>query len=437
MSVHLIEIHDAGVRVLLDGKVVCASPGVAVIEKSEVIVGRAAEARAHFEPRAVNTRFWQQLNETPLRQKNRKCRHHADLAYHHLSAVLAEAGRPDEAIIAVPSTFEPQQLALLLGIAAACGLRVSGLVDYAVAALAGTAAPGAYAVAELYQHHAAVTSVRVGEKVRREAVVSIDQSGLSRIHEACVDLIADAFLEQSRFDPLHEAATEQLLYTHLPGWLNEARTAGELSLAIEYDGARFAARIPVREILRITEMVLAPVAEAVPSDSMLVLAPWLARQPGAVSHLPDSITLPENAVQIGTSQHRLALGTGKDGVAFTLELPRTTKPTLESRASESVPHVNRAARGATHPTHVLGGAIAHALTPEPLNLSADGKISRAGAQPVPCSLAMEGPLARLKVSSGSVLVNGRHVADDCTVLAGDRISFDGGQAAFMAIRVED
>lgn len=437
MSLHLIEIHDAGVRVLLGGKVLCVSPGVAVIEKSEVIVGLAAEARAHFEPRAANTRFWQQLNETPLRQKNRKCRHHADLAYHHLSAVLAEAGRPDEAIFAVPSTFEPQQLALLLGIAAACGLHVSGLVDYAVAALAGTAAPGAYAIAELYQHHAAVTSVRVGETVRREGVATIDQSGLSRIHEACVDLIADAFLEQSRFDPLHEAATEQLLYTHLPGWLNEARTAGELSLAIEYDGARFAARIPVREILRITEMVLAPVAEAVPSDANLVLAPWLARQPGAISHLPTSITLPDNAVQLGMTEHRLALGTGKDGVTFTLELPRTTKPTLKSAASESIPQDNRAARGATQPTHVLGGAVAHALTPEPLNLSADGTIFRSGVHSAPCSIAIEGEFARLKVSGSNVLVNGRHVATGCTLMAGDRISFNGGRTTFMAIRVED
>lgn len=432
MPLTVIEIHDAGLRVLRDGRQVCVSPGVALVENGEVLVGKPAHARALLNPRTVSTRFWQQLNELPLPQKSRQARHHADLAYHHLKAVLDEAGNPEDAILAVPSNFTEQQLALLLGIAGACGLRVGGLVDASVAALAGVAPPGDYVLADLFQHHAVVCRLHVDDRVSRQAVDTLDQPGLARLYEACVDLIADAFLEQSRFDPLHEAATEQLLHTHLPDWLGQAASGGELDLAIDYQGTRFHARIPAREIVRVTEMVVAPIGESVRSGVSFVMAPWLARLPGVTASLGPGIPLSDDAVYRGIAEHRLAFGTGAEGVAFVTELPAAADPQAAfagaSRTAEQV---------ALAPTHLLAGATAKGLGEVPVYLRPDGSIAHLADGLASCSVVIEAAGATLRVSGADATVNGQPVLETCTLSPGDRIVLDGGRAVFVPIRVEE
>ena len=54
-------------------------------------------------------------------------------------------------------------------------------------------------------------SLEVSGAVKRTAVKVIDDVGLLAIQDKCVNHIADLFVQQSRFDPLHHAATEQAL----------------------------------------------------------------------------------------------------------------------------------------------------------------------------------------------------------------------------------
>ena len=128
MSLNVIELNDTGLRVTRDGVVVCVSPGVALVDAHGVVCGDAALRRAQVQPRDVYQHFWRQLNETPLPDARRHCRHHADLAYHHLASVLDAAGRPAEAVLVVPSHYQDAELALLLGIAAALKLKVAASI---------------------------------------------------------------------------------------------------------------------------------------------------------------------------------------------------------------------------------------------------------------------------------------------------------------------
>ena len=47
----------------------------------------------------------------------------------------------------------------------------------------------------------------------------LPQHGWLALQQAWLDLIAAAFVRKTRFDPLHEAASEQRLWDGLPGWL--------------------------------------------------------------------------------------------------------------------------------------------------------------------------------------------------------------------------
>ena len=86
MSLIVLEISDAGIIATavtpaglleIDGQAT-ESPGFALPEKDGLLVGKAAESKAHLFPLQVIHRFWDQLNTEPLKQKGRHAQNHAD-----------------------------------------------------------------------------------------------------------------------------------------------------------------------------------------------------------------------------------------------------------------------------------------------------------------------------------------------------------------------
>lgn len=429
MSLNVIELNDTGIRVTRDGTVVCTSPGIALVDRHAVLCGEAALQRAQIQPRDVYQHFWRQLNETPLADARRHCRHHADLAYHHLASVLDAAGRPAEAVLVVPGHYDDAQLALLLGIARALKLEVAGLVDSSIAALAACAPAGRYGVVELYRHHVSVSTVVVDTEVRRLAFDDIEQAGLARIEAAAVDLVAAALLGQARFDALHEASSAQLLHDQLPRWLAQAAQQSEVAISLDYRGKRFSARVAARDFMHITDMVLATVCERLPAQSQVLVSATLAALPGALEQLAPARALPADACYRGVAAHRLALGTGKDGVAHVTQLPPARTPLFENREADAQRDSPRRA-----PSHVLAGHAAHAIAVTPLYLHADGRVATA-ADGASCAIARRGEQAVLHVNGVETRINGVLAASSSVLQAGDHITLAGGRALFIPIIV--
>lgn len=429
MSLNVIELNDTGIRVTRDGTVVCVSPGIALVDAHTVLCGDAAMQRAQMQPRDVYQHFWRQLNETPLPDARRHCRHHADLAYHHLASVLDAAGRPAEAVLVVPGHYDDAQLALLLGIAQSLKLDVAGLVDSSVAAVAGCAPAGRYAVIELHRHHVSLSTVEVGSEVTRIAFDDIEQAGLARIEAAAVELVALALLGQARFDALHEASSAQLLHDQLPRWLAQATQQNDVTIALDYRGKRFTARVAARDFVRITSMVLATVCERLPTDSQLLVSATLASLPGALDQLAPARALPVDACYRSVAEHRLALGTGKGGICHVTQLPPTRAPLFEAHALDTRRLVNQ-----QPPSHVLAGHAAHAITETPLYLHADGRVatSAGGAS---CAITRSGEQAVLHASGVETRINGVAAVGASVLRAGDHITLADGRALFVPIIV--
>lgn len=425
MNRTLIDIDDRALSLWHGDTCVLTSPSVALLDGHEVITGHAALARRHAEPRAAYERFWQQLNLAPLGTGNRRCRHHADLAYHHLRDVLAAGGRPREVVFTVPADYDEERLALLLGIAGALELEVTGLVDAGVAALAALAPPGAYTLAVLYRHYATLVDLDVDDHVTRGAVTVCEPAGLARMESAWADLVADAFLDQARFDPRHSAMAEQALYDHLPHWLALATQATQDELEVTLPDARgmVSARLAAREFARVPAMVLAPLVERRRDHRRLLLEAGLAALPGAAALFPGAAALPGAATAVGIALHGAALAGAAGGVAFTTRLPCAASPRLAA-AMEVAPAV----------THLVADGHARRIDVAGLGLDASGSLTAASVS-APATVVRTGDGVRLLVQAGEARLNDQPVTGPTLLAPGDRITLAGG-AHFIAIAVE-
>jgi hypothetical protein len=84
--------------------------------------------------------------------------------------------------------------------------------------------------------------MRDGELVR-DAVIQVPGVGWSNLADSLAQLVTDAFIQQSRFNPQHNARWEQTLYDNLPRWLSQETEDNNLQLDIQTDSARYQASV--------------------------------------------------------------------------------------------------------------------------------------------------------------------------------------------------
>lgn len=418
----VIEINDFELRAMNAAGAVTSSPGYASAVDGNIDVGAAALTQAQVHPRTTENRFWRDLNTAPIHHFGKRARHHGDLAYLHLEHLRKLAGQPAEAVFAVPGSLSHEQLALLLGIAQACRLKPLALVDSAVAAAAAALGSGHWAHVDLQQHQAVVTTLEVDTAVRRGAVEVLPGLGINAIRTACVQAITRAFVAHCRFDPLHHAATEQLLHDQLPRWLELLATSPEISVQLAWRGTRFDTRIARSTLVTAVAPLLTRLRAALPAGLRHVASHRLAQQPGYVDTFGATPVLDAGAVFAGLRQPLPST----DGIRLVTTLPACSTPSITAPI----------ARGATAATHVLDHHTAAALSRTPLHLLARGGFAQAADPLAWCSVALGASgVAELTTQDDRVRVNGQAVSGRVPLAAGDQITFSGAAALFTMIAV--
>lgn len=274
-----------------------ASPGFAALQDGRLIVGAPAAARYRIAPLQAQNRFWHALGLEPLPWSTRDAATFADLAHAHLASVLAQATkgeRADELLLAVPAGYTREQLGLLVGIANECGVTVRGLVDAGLAAVSTVAPSACMLYLDLQLHQAAATLIeatRAEGMLRRTRYELLPGAGQLAFRQALAASVANSFVQDTRFDPLHQAAAEQRLHDLLPDWIESLRAADETEAALEFGATAYRIRLtrPQLEaaVATQTNEVLRLVQMARPPGSLLHLCftPRIASIPGLVARL--------------------------------------------------------------------------------------------------------------------------------------------------------
>ena len=205
MSLLAAHINDAGIAVVDANRILYREPGFALLDDDQLSTGKAAYSQARMKPRRIHKEFWSNLHTQPLADRRFQHLSPADLVSQQLEQVWRQvSGSGDQLVIAVPAYMTADKLGLLLGIAGELNLPVAALVDAAIAATRREYKGAVPVHVDLSLHSTLLTRIAQAGQAQVDRSELVD-GGVLALYDAWIRVIAEAFVQQSRFDPLHTA----------------------------------------------------------------------------------------------------------------------------------------------------------------------------------------------------------------------------------------
>lgn len=434
MSIAIIELNDSEIRLAMGTDIILRQPGYAVLKPDNILTGEYAYRIARSNPRATYNRYWSQLNQDVLAIPTHLARHNADLAYAQLLAIYELAGKPQEVLFAVPGSYSREQLALLLGIVQASPFTAVGLVDTATACISATADTGNYSYLDIHLHYAIITTLEVTDKVTRTSVRTINETGMAQIYDSCISFIADVFIDQSRFDPLHHAETEQSLYDQLPQCLRTMQTTAEVVLEVSFQNKRYQAKFFSASLLKQLKKHYEPIYRELAAHTTSLIGDRLHALPGFTESLDNTVVLDEQCVFQGCNYNLMHIRNTGPSLNFITSLPASSTPVIS--AGKTIPAGKRVPIS-SYATHVLINNRAWPLSHSRLFVSANGQVSiRQDGNSSHCSVRLGETGAELRPESDlPVFLNGNRISEVATTVSGDTINLAGSVTIIRLIEV--
>jgi len=449
-----LEINDVGLVLVRDGAIVAEEPGCAMLDGRTVESGAAALKRARLKPLFADTRYWHELGTAPLPRPMPAAGSYAEIAWAQLAALVAAIPQDErEALVAVPEWYDREQLAVLLGVAGEAGLRVVGLVGAGLAAAALDPVPETLLQLELAAHQTVITVLDHVGSLRRTGCELLPRHGWLALQQAWINRVAAEFVRRTRFDPLHEAASEQRLWDALPGWLEtlqhepvvvvEADAPGTTTLTVEVPRDDFVAAAAATY-----DAVVQSLQRARPAHGPLHLRVshrWAAL-PGFADRLAglrdcEVVWLPRGAAALGALACQGTIRREPASLVLVQRLPAPLRaaPVTETAPGSKVPAGER-------PTHVVFRGRARAIAAAPLAIGSAVPAGRRGlgvpAGPgisrLHCTLSADDDGAWLQdESTYGTLVNGERAGGRVALRAGDRLRLGSPGVELELVRVVD
>lgn len=435
MSLLAAHINDAAISVLDASRVLYREPGFALLDDEQLSVGTAAYSQARFKPRRIQRQFWSNLGTDLIAERPFEHLSPADLVSRQLERIWEQVrGSGDRLVVAVPPYMGTSHLSLLLGIAEELRVPIAGLVDAAVAATRREYKGAVPVHVDLSLHSAMLTRIAQTGQARADRAEIIDGSGVLALYDAWIAAIAEAFVQESRFDPLHTAETEQALYDKLPDWLAAAATRDSVPLEVAYRGIDHRAEIESLELIAaaapIYHGIVSNVRALYRADEMpaLQLSERAARMPGLADILQARVGGEVFLLEAGASARGLLARwrdnpSGAGAVSLVRHLPWDQAAVdIQPRESQS---------GGGRPTHVLVENMAYRIDDRPLALGSqpvegerwvDLQRDMPGVSRRHCSLQQEnGQCVVRDYSRYGTFLNGHRIDGSAILQIGDRI----------------
>jgi hypothetical protein len=379
MTTYVLDTNDSELRIARlaadSGEVVALSNGFALIDGA-IVFGDAALRQFRLHPRKINNQYWNRLNTEPLPTRAPNAANHADLVFRHFAELIRDAkfAAGDECFIATSGTTTNEQLGLLLGIAGEAGATVTGLVDAGLAASVSHPAPKRLVHIDVSLHRAVVTELVKSEALARQRADDVGELGLTNLLDAWVNVIADRFVRDARFDPLSIAATDQQVYNRLMDWLMDPARPREFVVDVDYRGSVRRAELNVDALVaKVVQRYR--MLDRFTDGATVFLSHRAVRLPGLVDHVA------ANAARVtaldrldlfrGVAAHRALIRSDPSALRLITRLPVTPVVPVERDREREPPPPTALRLAPERPTHVLFGSDAVAIG-QSLTIGRDG-----------------------------------------------------------------
>jgi hypothetical protein len=454
MHPFVIQLDDRAVSFARDGRVLSTAPSAIWDGSTGEPAGTNAWNAMRRHPTATSTRHLGVL----LNQPNASDRSVALVAAELVRRLAAQSPMPGESVwMATPARCSAHGLSAMLAIARNLSLALDGFVDAAAASAAALGIERSAIVLEIGMHHAAATYLdRDGARVRRRRTAMTERGGLIAFYQGWLELVSTTMVKRTRFDPLHDALTEQSLFDSLATWAREAAVEGVVNAVVSKGSERFevaltrdqfaqAGQVSHREIVRLLH-------ELRPAGAPVTLI-----APSVVDHMPglrdeleqfidcELVSVPDGFAGAATSRLDLPERAGTAPVRLLRRLPAVTSgPQTDSGAVKRAMLGSQAGRDLP-PSHLLLEGHVYGLGGgEPLVIGRSPVGPRtialsdglAGVSRRHCTLAAEGgEWVLIDHSTFGTYVNGERVAERVRVRAGDRVRVGdpGVELALIAV----
>jgi hypothetical protein len=449
-----LELDDRAVSIATEGSVLTTAPSAVFDGTAGTLAGANAWRELRARPRAISTRHMGAV----LAQRATSARAEA-LLEAELKASFAEQplAAGERLWIVVPSHAEARGLTALLGITRRLGLPVDGFVDSAAAAAAALGSERNTIVLGLGLHHAAATSVDFeGAQARVRRTVATERGGLIELYQVWLELVSTTLVRRTRFDPLHNAATEQQLFDAIPALAREAARSGSATASVTRGAEHFEATLTrdqfsqaAQPIYRSIVGLLHPLRSAGSPVAIVVpqLAAWL---PGLREQFEqfvgcEWVSVPDGFAAAAVSLLDLPAPESDDtAVRLLRRLPlgHAATPQTHGAARELL---GQRRAGSPAPSHVLWEGRAFSLNTDSLVVGRGPPESPrqitlpdglAGVSRRHCTFVRDGDeFVLLDHSTFGTLVNGERVQERVRIHAGDRVRLGepGVELALIAV----
>jgi hypothetical protein len=395
-----------------------------------------------LKPLLAHTNFWRQVSTEPLARPTRQIRTSADLAFAQASALFEPVKGEDGVLLAVPAGYSREQLGLLLGILNETGVTVAGIVDAALAACSYEPAPPRILHLEVELHQALLTVLEYagGDRpgLKRARYEILPRHGLLGIHQTWLQMIAEQFVRKTRFDPLHDANSEQRLLDQLPELLLRLADHQQVLITMKLDERVLEIEVDRNDFINAAEKHYAELQRLVQESRVagmpieLRISHRVAGLPGLLDRLAalrdcEVRVLPRGAAALSALHYANAIRRPAESLALVYQLP-TPRAAGSGTAS---PAQASATPAALRPTHVLFQGRAWQLTERPLSVgwSAEGstrKLTLPTASPgvsrTHCTLVKRnGSILVEDHSTYGSFVNDERVVGNTVLTVGDRL----------------
>lgn len=355
---YILELNDSALSLSQGQRLISQSPGYAHLSESGLILGHPAQTQAYLSPLKTTNQFWHQLSQNTLPTPIGTSQTAADFAHAQLLDIWSEAGPGDsELIFAIPGNFSQAQASLLLGIAEACPFQTQALVDTATAASCyiQTAPTGRLFHLNIQLHATVLTEMVLKDQNWSRNQVHEIPTGILKLENQLAHLIRDYFLQKTRFDPFHEAATEQALYDSLPKHLDEITRQGKAEIQLFCEQQAHQIILPADKIQSCLMTAAQPLTEVlnklVEKEDLLLIAEnfscWLPILSAWQKRTSTNMhVLPDEAVRAGILSRLDIITNHGNGVPWVTYLPmqyhQSVAPAPEPTPEQTV-----------KPTHLL------------------------------------------------------------------------------------